>query len=84
MYCKNYLYKNEFDLLKSLVNQLLEYLEGQTLKNQAIIILEWQEKTDKLIAFNDYELLKNAGSKRKDYTKKIVKKNMKNLIIIVK
>jgi len=84
MYCKNYLYKNEFDLLKSLVNQLLEYLEGQTLKNQAIIILEWQEKTDKLIAFNDYELLKNAGSKRKDYTEKIVKKNMKNLIIIVK
>jgi len=71
---QNYLYKNEFDLLKSLVNQLLEYLEGQTLKNQAIIILEWQEKTDKLIAFNDYELLKNAGSKRKDYTKKIVKK----------
>jgi len=74
MYCKNYLYKNEFDLLKSLVNQLLEYLEGQTLKNQAIIILEWQEKTDKLIAFNDYELLKNAGSKRKDYTKKINQK----------
>lgn len=70
---KNYLYKNEFDLLKSLVNQLLEYLEGQTLKNQAITVLEWQEKTDKLIAFNDYEVLKNAGGRSKDYMEKVVK-----------
>ena len=67
---KNYLFKNELDLLKSLVNQLLEYLEGQTLKNQVITILEWQEKTDKLILFNDYQLLNNAGSISKEYNGK--------------
>jgi hypothetical protein len=69
---KNYLDKNEFDLLKSLINQLLEYLEGQTLKNKPITIGEWQEKTSKLIEFNDYELLQNAGSVGSDIMKKMV------------
>lgn len=69
---KNYLDKNEFDLLKSLINQLLEYLEGQTLKNKPITIGEWQEKTSKLIEFNDYEVLQNAGSVGSDIMKKMV------------
>lgn len=69
---KNYLSKNEFDQLKSLVNLLLEYLENQTLRNLAITIAEWKEKTDKLIAFNDYKVLKNAGNIRHETMEKIV------------
>jgi len=68
----NYLNERELTLLKSLVNQLLEYLEGQTLQNRAITIAEWQGKTDKIIELNDYKILHNAGSVKSDTMKKMV------------
>lgn len=68
----NYLDKKELEKLKLLVNQLLDYLESQTLKEKAIMLKDWEVYTNKLIQFNEYDLLNNAGSISSKDAKKII------------
>ncbi len=69
----NYLNKKELEKLKLLVNQLLDYLESQTLKEKPMMLKDWEIYTNKLIEFNEYDLLTNAGSKSADDMKKVIK-----------
>jgi hypothetical protein len=59
---KNYLTDKELKLLTALVNQLLDYLENQILREKAMTLQDWANYTDRLIKFNDYKLLQNAGT----------------------
>ncbi len=69
---KNYLREKELKLLTSLVNQLLDHLEDQIIKEKAMTLKDWELYTDKLIEFKEYNVLKNAGSvSHEDMTKKI-------------
>lgn len=67
---KNYLNEDELSTLKILVNMFLDYAELQAKKNIIMKMKDWIEKLDSFIKFNDYKVLDNAGSIRKDVADK--------------
>jgi hypothetical protein len=74
---KNYYIEKEIQQLKLVVNQLLDYLEMQTLKNIPITLNEWRDFTDKLILFLDLKLLNDKGGISNNAMKSIIKKDYK-------
>ncbi len=58
---KNYLNTEEIELLNRLTTMLLEYAEDQAQRQKVLKMVDWKNKLDKLIEFNDYSLLNNAG-----------------------
>lgn len=63
---KNYLNENELTTLKLLVTMFLDYAELQAQRNKYMKMDDWIYKTDSFLEFNDYKVLNNAGSIRKD------------------
>lgn len=58
---KNYLTKDELEMLNFLVSQYLDYAEQQARRRKVIHMADWIEKTDSFIEFNEYEPLKDRG-----------------------
>lgn len=71
---KNYLTKDEIDTLNRFVMVFLESAELRAKNRQDITIAFWRENIDKIIAFNDKELLKGNGSISNEQMKKLVGK----------
>lgn len=59
---KNYLAKDELTALDRLVVMFLDYAEDRAERRQRITMREWMESTDRFLAFNEREVLTNAGS----------------------
>lgn len=58
---KNYLTEDEIDTLNRLVVVFLESAELRAKNRQDITMDFWRENVDKIIAFNDKEILKDKG-----------------------
>ena len=71
---KNYLTEDEIDTLNRFVMVFLESAELRAKNRQDITIDFWRENIDKIIAFNDKELLKGNGSISNEQMKKLVGK----------
>lgn len=71
---KNYLTKDEIDTLNRFVMVFLESAELRAKNRQDITIDFWRKNIDKIIAFNDKELLKGNGSISNEQMKKLVGK----------
>lgn len=71
---KNYLTKDEIDTLNRFVMVFLESAELRAKNRQDITMDFWRENIDKIIAFNDKELLKGNGSISNEQMKKLVGK----------
>ncbi len=63
---KNYLNENELSSLKLLVTMFLDYAELQAQRNIIMKMRDWIKRIDSFLVFNDYKVLDNAGSIRKD------------------
>jgi hypothetical protein len=64
---KNYLKENEIRDLEKLVVMFLDYVETQVQRTQQpIYTKDWEEKIDKFILFNEYNLLNGYGVKSKN------------------
>jgi hypothetical protein len=59
---KNYLNKKEIDELNRIVTMYLDYAENQAARQIPMSMKDWIEKLDAFLQFNDYSVLKNAGS----------------------
>lgn len=59
---KNYLNKKEIDELNRIVTMYLDYAENQAARQIPMSMKEWVEKLDAFLQFNDYSVLKNAGT----------------------
>lgn len=59
---KNYLNKKEIDDLNRIVTMYLDYAENQAARQIPMKMKDWIEKLDAFLQFNDYSVLKNAGS----------------------
>ncbi|NBR14855.1 MAG: cell filamentation protein Fic, partial [Crocinitomicaceae bacterium] len=59
---KNYLNEKELKELNGVVAMYLDYAENQASRRIAMTMNEWVKKLDAFLQFNEYELLKNAGS----------------------
>ncbi len=68
---KNYLQAEEIDELNRIVTMYLDYAENQARRNIPVSMADWVQKLDGFLQFNDYEILKNAGSISHEVAKKL-------------
>ena len=59
---KNYLNENEIDELNRIVVMWLDYAEDQARRRKQVFMKDWERKLDEFLAFNEREVLPNAGS----------------------
>jgi len=59
---KNYLSREEIDGLNRIVVMWLDFAEDQAKRRQQVFLKDWTTKLDEFLAFNDREVLQNAGS----------------------
>lgn len=62
---KNYLHGNEINELNRIVSMWLDYAEDHAKRRKAVFLQSWQEKLDQFLAFNERDVLKNAGKTSK-------------------
>ncbi len=58
---KNYLNKDEIELLNLIVNQYLDFAELQARHRKQMTMKEWSSKLDDFLKLNDMEILPNLG-----------------------
>ncbi len=59
---KNYLIEKEIKELERIVTMYLDYAENQAARQIPMHMADWVAKLDAFLAFNEYEVLTNAGS----------------------
>jgi len=69
---KNYLNKKEIDELNRIVTMYLDYAENQAARQIPMKMKDWVTKLDAFLQFNDYSVLKNAGSISAEIARKLV------------
>ncbi|MDA3910032.1 MAG: virulence RhuM family protein [Bacteroidales bacterium] len=68
---KNYLNQKEIDELNRIVTMYLDYAENQAARQIPMKMGDWIGKLDGFLQFNDYSVLKNAGSISAEIAKKL-------------
>ena len=68
---KNYLNEKEVRELNRIVTMYLDYAENQAERQIPMKMKDWVEKLDAFLQFNDYSVLKNAGSISAEIAKKL-------------
>jgi len=58
---KNYLEENEIKGLERIVSMYLDYAENQAARQIPMKMMEWVNKLDAFLQFNEYDILNNAG-----------------------
>jgi hypothetical protein len=59
---KNYLHEHEIDELNRIVVMWLDFAEDQARRRKEIFLKDWQDKLDSFLAFNDRDVLPDAGA----------------------
>lgn len=68
---KNYLKKEELDILNRIVTMYLDYAELQAKNHRQMFMKDWREKLDAFLQFNGQEILQNAGTISKKIADKL-------------
>jgi hypothetical protein len=58
---KNYLAEDEIKALERIVSMYLDYAEDQAARHRPMRMVDWVEKLDGFLRFNEYDILTNAG-----------------------
>jgi hypothetical protein len=58
---KNYLDEPEIRQLNRIINMYLDYAELQAERKQPVYMIEWKEKLDAFLKFNEREILEDSG-----------------------
>jgi len=59
---KNYLFENEISELNRIVVMWLDFAEDQAKRRKEVFLKDWEEKLSSFLAFNDRNVLPNAGN----------------------
>jgi len=68
---KNYLTQGELSKLNRFVSMYLDYAENQAARARPMTMADWKDKLDAFLVFNEYDLLKNAGTVQASVAKKL-------------
>lgn len=68
---KNYLNEQEMMELNRVVTMYLDYAENQAARQISMKMKDWVDKLDVFLQFNDYSVLKNAGTISAEIAKKL-------------
>jgi len=79
---KNYLNKKEIDELNRIVTMYLDYAENQAARQIPMTMKDWVEKLDAFLQFNDYSVLKDAGSISAEIAKELATKEFEKFRVI--
>ena len=79
---KNYLNKKEIDELNRIVSMYLDYAENQAARQIPMKMKDWVEKLDAFLQFNDYSVLKSAGSISAEIAKKLATEQFKKFRVM--
>lgn len=71
---KNYLQQNEIKELDRLVSMFLDYAENQAQRRRQLSMIDWKDKVDSFLNFNDYEILKGKGAISRKQANEIAQK----------
>ena len=68
---KNYLHQDEIEALDRIVVMYLDYAEDQASRRRALTMLDWEDKLDAFLQFNERDVLTHAGKLRADVAEKL-------------
>lgn len=68
---KNYLKEKELSELNRIVNMYLDFAENQANRHRKMSMMDWVEKLDSFLKFNEYDILNNAGKVSAEVAKKL-------------
>jgi hypothetical protein len=68
---KNYLVEKEIKQLERIVSMYLDYAENQAARQIPMRMADWITKLDAFLAFNEYEVLTNAGAVSAEVAKRL-------------
>jgi hypothetical protein len=68
---KNYLSEDELSSLERVVTMYLDYAENQAKRQIPMRMLDWVQKLDAFLQFNEYEVLQNAGRVSAEVAKRL-------------
>lgn len=71
---KNYLQQEEIDELNRIVSMYLDYAENQAKRQIPMKMSDWVQKLDAFLAFNEYEVLQDAGKITHQVAKSLAEK----------
>jgi len=71
---KNYLNEKEIKELERVVSMYLDYAENQAGRQIPMKMADWVKKLDGFLQFNEYEILKSAGTISHDVAKQLAEK----------
>lgn len=74
---KNYLSEGEISNLNRLVTMFLDFAENLATKGKKMSMADWHDKLDDFLKFNEYQVLHNFGSVKKDLADKLAIANYK-------
>jgi hypothetical protein len=75
---KNYLQADEIAELNRVVTMYLDYAENQAKRNTAMSMVDWVQKLDAFLSFNDYNTLKNAGTISHEVAKRLAEEQFEH------
>lgn len=79
---KNYLPEKEIKALERIVSMYLDYAENQAARQIPMKMLDWVEKLDAFLHFNEYNILKDAGKVSHEIAVKLAEKEYEKFRII--
>ncbi|MCB1584165.1 MAG: virulence RhuM family protein [Xanthomonadales bacterium] len=75
---KNYLDKEELDVLNRIVTMYLDYAELQANNHRQMFMKDWREKLDAFLQFNGQDILQNAGKISKKVADQLAEEKYQN------
>ncbi len=79
---KNYLNEKELDDLNRIVVMYLDYAENRAARMIPMTMKDWIEKLDAFLAFNEYEVLRDAGKVSHDVASALAEKEFDKYRVI--
>ena len=79
---KNYLAKEELDGLNRIVTMYLDFAENQAKRLKPMKMANWITKLDAFLAFNEYDILQDAGKVRMIVAKELATKHYNDYLKI--
>jgi hypothetical protein len=79
---KNYLSHEEISELNNIVNMYLDYAENQARRHKALTMVDWVNRLDMFLKFNEYDILENPGKISRDIANEIAGKEFKKFRVV--
>ncbi len=79
---KNYMQEKEIKELERIVVMYLDYAESQAQRQILMKMVDWVQKLDGFLQFNEYQILKGAGKVRSEVAKSLAEKEFEKFRVV--